>query len=299
MMDFDYYEPATLAEASKLLAKYKGEARVLAGGTDLIPRMRRKLVRPKALVNIKRIPGLDKISYKKGKGLTIGPLVTFNELMESKVVAQRFPILVETFGKIATPQVRNIATLAGNLGNAAPSADSAPILIAMDARVSLYRPGGKTKTVLLEKLFTGPGCIACRPGELIKTISIPDIRPRTGLSYIKHETREALEIAIVGVAVMVRVSKKEPQICEDARIVVGACAPVPLRTKAAEAHLVGAPVTADTIARAARTASETISPITDVRGSIEYRRDMTELRTKEALLEAVSKVIEFHLPEVV
>ena len=155
MMDFDYYEPATLAEASKLLAKYKGEARVLAGGTDLIPRMRRKLVRPKALVNIKRIPGLDKISYKKGKGLTIGPLVTFNELMESKVVAQRFPILVETFGKIATPQVRNIATLAGNLGNAAPSADSAPILIAMDARVSLYRPGGKTKTVLLEKLFTG------------------------------------------------------------------------------------------------------------------------------------------------
>jgi carbon-monoxide dehydrogenase medium subunit len=299
MMDFEYHEPATLAEASKLLARYKGEARVLAGGTDLIPRMRRKLVRPKALINIKKVPGLDKITYRKGKGLTIGPLVTFDELIGSKVVARRFPILVETFNKIATPQVRNLATLAGNLGNAAPSADSAPILIAMDAKVTLYCPRGRTRTIPVEQLFTGPGSIACGPGELIRAIIVPDIPPRTGLSYIKHKTREALEIAVVGVAVMVRVSKKGPQTCEDARIVVGACAPVPLRTKEAEAHLVGSAVTADAIARAARAASEAIRPITDVRGSIEYRRDMTEFRTKEALHEAISKVTSLSLPEVV
>jgi carbon-monoxide dehydrogenase medium subunit len=299
MMDFDYYEPATLVEASNILARYKGEARVLAGGTDLIPRMRRKLVSPKALVNIKRIPGLKDIIFSKGKGLTIGPLVTFSDILGSKVVADNYPTLVEAFEKVATPQVRNLATLVGNIGNAAPSADSVPILITMDAKVTIHCPNGRTRAQYLEEFFTGPGCIACRQGELISSVTVPEVGPNTGHSYIKHKAREALEIAIVGVAAMVKMSQKEPRICEDARIVVGACAPVPLRILEAEAHLVGAPITPDSIAKAARTASDNIRPITDVRGTIEYRRDMTEFRTKEALLEALSKVTRVNFPEVV
>jgi carbon-monoxide dehydrogenase medium subunit len=298
MEDFDYFEPLTLAEASRTLARYKGKARVLAGGTDLIPRMRRKLVKAKALVNLKRVPGLKDIKYKKGTGLTIGPLVTFTELIENRTVAKRFPVLIETFQKIATPQVRNIATLAGNICNAAPSADSAPILMAMDARATIYSPGGKTRKMPLEDLFTGPGSIACKPGEVLRAVTVPDIKPNTGLSYFKHKTREALEIAVVGVAAMLRLEGKKSVVCKDARIIVGACAPVPLRIPKAEAELIGRPITSGTMSKAARAAAEGIRPITDVRGSMEYRRDMTEVRTLEALTLALVKVITTGVPGV-
>lgn len=290
MRDFDYFEPTTLADASRLLKRFKGEARVLAGGTDLVPRMQRGLVRPKALVNLRKVPGLKDIKYKKGKGLTIGPLVTFSELIDDRVVGKWYPALTDTFCRIATPQVRNIATLAGNLSNAAPSADSAPILMAMDAKVTLYCPRGRTRTVKLEDFFTGPGCVVCRPGEILRSVTVPQPKARTGLSYIKHKTREALEIAVVGVAAMVRLSRKRPVTVEDARIIVGACAPVPLRVPKAEAHLIGEQVVPEAVLMASREASERITPITDVRGSIEYRKDMTEARTKEALVEAIRQV---------
>lgn len=288
MKDFEYHLPETLEEACQLLKKYDGRAKVLAGGTDLIPGMYHRELAPEQVINIKGIPGLNFIANEESKGLVLGSLVTFNEIIYSPIIEEHYPILKEVSGKIASHQVRNLATIGGNLCNAAPSADSAPILIALDSTVTLMGPGGKERTLLLEKFLTGPGETALAPGEILTQIHIPLLKPRTGISYIKQTTRQALEIAVVGVAALIQLENKTDKCCS-ARLVIGACATTPLRICAAEEILIGKKMADKDIEAAAQAASEAVEPITDVRASELYREEMVRVQSKRALAEAMSR----------
>jgi len=289
MKDFEYHSPGTLEEACQLLKKYDGQARVLAGGTDLIPNMYHHEIAPEHVINIKGIPGLNFIANEESKGLVLGSLVNFNEIIYSPIIEKHYPILKEVSEKIATHQIRNLATIGGNLCNAAPSADSAPILIALDSAVTLIGPGGKERALLLEKFFSGVGETALAPGEILTQIHIPLLKPHTGISYIKQTTRQALEIAVVGVAALIQL-EKETEKCSSVRLVIGACAPAPLRVPAAEEILVGKKIADQEIEAAAQAASEAVKPITDVRASELYRKEMVEVQCKRALTEAMSRV---------
>ncbi len=275
---FEYHEPSTLAEASSLLSQLGSDAIIYAGGTDIIPKIRYKRIFPAHLINIKKIPQLNEISYDEK--LTIGALGTFNDICFSKVVRDRFPVLVEVCEHIASHQVRNLATIGGNICNAAPSADSPPILIVYGAEVDVFHPTG-SRTVLLEEFFKGPGEVDLKDGEILTKIIIPEVLPNTGHAYIKHTIRKSLDIAIVCVAVSVTLDEDDK--CTDARIVVGASAPVPLRTRDAEKYLIGTYLQLADVDRAGEAAVREIAPIDDVRGSAKYRREMTKINLKRAI----------------
>lgn len=295
MRSFEYHSPNTIRDACKLLSKYKNKARVLAGGTDLIPNMHAGKYAPVHVVNIKSISGLDNIKLDKKNGLTLGPLVKLNELIYSDVIRDNYPILCEVAQLMASHQVRNLATLGGNLCNAAPSADTAPILIALDSTITITGAGGD-RTLSLEEFFTGPGSTALDYGELLTNIQVPPIPSRTGIAYIKHGTRKALEIAVVGVAALIQL-EDESEVCKSARIIVAACAPTPLRIPAAEKLLIGKKLSAQNFELASETASEAVAPITDVRACDTYRREMVKVHSKRALELALSRVYSTTKPE--
>lgn len=286
MHDFEYHSPETLEEACKLLKKYNGRARILAGGTDLIPSMYHQELTPEHVINIKRIPHLNDITYDRSKGLTLGTLVKFNDIISSQTVQKHYPVLVEVSKQIASHQIRNLATVGGNLCNAAPSADSAPILIALDSYVMITGPEGKVHTLPLELFFTGPGETALALDEVMTQINIPPVKKRTGMTYIKHTTRKALEIAVVGVAALIQLDKNANK-CISSRIVIAACAPTPLRVPEAEEILVGKKIDEQDIETSAQIASGAVRPITDVRAGAIYRRDMVKVQCKRALKEAL------------
>lgn len=283
--DFEYHSPKSLSEACKLLKKYNGKAQILAGGTDLIPMLyhghhgRRA---PKHMINIKNIPKLNEISFTETSGLTLGALVRFNDIILSKTIQNNYPILVEVSSRIGSHQIRNLATIGGNLCNAAPSADSAPILIALDSTVTLTGPGSKKRTLRVEEFFKGPGKSALKPGEILTRITVPPIKPNMGMAYAKHTTRKALEIAVVGVAGLVQLEPDTDK-CIEARIVVGACAPTPLRVPAAEALLKGKILNEHNLDSASAAAAAATAPISDVRGSADYRYDMVKVHCKRVL----------------
>jgi carbon-monoxide dehydrogenase medium subunit len=211
--------------------------------------------------------------------------VRFNDLIYSEIAQENYPILVEVSKMIASHQIRNLATIGGNLCNAAPSADSAPILIVLDSKLTITGPKNKTRTLSMEQFFTGPGTTALKPGELLNRIQIPPIKPNTGMAYIKHTTRKALEIAVVGVAGLIQLDKGTDK-CTDAKVVVAACAPTPLRVPGAEEILIGKNVTDRILNTVADAAASAVKPISDVRGSENYRREMVKIQCKRVLEKA-------------
>jgi len=239
---------------------------------------------------------LNKITYDSLKGLTLGSLVNFNDLIYSEIVQTNYPILTEISRKIATHQIRNLATVGGNLCNAAPSADSVPILIALDSTVTLTGSGGKKRSLSLEEFFTGPGSTALKPGEILTHINTPTIKANSGMTYIKHTTRKALDIAVVGVAVLIQLEPGQDK-CINSRIVIASCAPTPLRVPEAERILTGKKITDHAIAAAAQTASAAVKPITDVRACDVYRREMVEVQCKRAIEDAISRVFSSTIDE--
>ena len=283
MKPFEFYSPQTLDEASQILADNGADARVLAGGTDLLIRMKRKQWTPRAVVSLRRVPGLRDISLN-GE-LRLGALVTLNDLIRSPIIREHFPVLAYTASKMAGVQVRSLATVGGNLCNASPAADTAPPLIAMDARAVIISKDGE-RVVPLDEFFIGVGKSALKPGEMLREILVPCLGDSARASYLKIEHREAMDIAIVGVGVMVRIQNSEfsNQICEDVRIVLGAVAPTPVRARKAEEILRGNELTEECIREAARVAATECNPIDDVRGSAWYRREMVEVLTRRQLM---------------
>jgi aerobic carbon-monoxide dehydrogenase medium subunit len=282
---FEYLEPATLDEAVALLRSHGKEAHVLAGGTDLLVEIREQLRRPRYVMNIKRVPGMDGLSYDSHDGLRVGALVTARALEVMAEVQCHYQGLAQALRELGSIQVRNRATLAGNICRASPSADTLPPLIADGARVRLHGGAG-ARELPLEEFFLGPGHTQLRPDELLTEIVVPPPPAHCGKAYIKHGRRKAMELATVGVAVNVALENGR---FGNVRICLGAVAPTPIRAGKAEALLAGqAPDTAR-LAEAARVAREESRPISNVRGSAEYRREMVEVLTRRALERAVEE----------
>lgn len=293
MRDFDYCEPTTLEEAISALLECGEDAKILAGGTDILVRMKRRLISPRRLVNIKRIPGLADIRLD-GAGLRIGALATIRDVSLSPLVRGHWPVLSEAAKKMASVQVRNLATIGGNICNAAPSADMAPALMSLDAKAVIVGPAGE-RTVSLEEFFIGPGATVLRPGEILTHFLVPMPRPSTAAVYLKHAIRKAMDIAIVGVAAAVTLDGETPYASggsrgiSDVRVVLGAVAPTPLRARKAEDAIRGAAIPLDdmTLAQAAEAAMSEARPISDVRASAYYRRKLTGVLVRRGVIQAI------------
>lgn len=284
MKPFEFFSPTTLYDASRILSDHNGEGRALAGGTDLLIRMKRKQWTPRAVVSLNRIAGLQEIALN-GE-LKMGARVTLNQIIRAPIIREHFPVLAQTARTMAGVQVRSLATVGGNLCNASPSADMAPPLIALNARVVIVGINGE-HVVPLEDFFVSPGKCVLQPDEILREILVPRENDSIRASYAKLEHRQAMDIAIVGIGVSVKreTPNVKRQVCEDVRIVMGAVAPTPLRAKRAEEILRGNIFSDGNIAHAARVAAEEAKPIDDVRSSAWYRREMVEVLTRRQLLE--------------
>jgi CO/xanthine dehydrogenase FAD-binding subunit len=276
---FDYIVPKTLEEALKFLNERKGSVKLLAGGTDLVPQLKkRELKTPEYVIDLKGIPGLDSISYD-AEGLYIGPLATISSIAQSPAVQEHYPVLVQAALGMASPQVRNRGTFAGNICNAVPSADSAPSLLALNATVTIRSFTGE-RTIPIDQFFTGPRKTMLEADEMLVGITVPKPLPASRGVYLKLSPRHSMDLAIVGVAA---VGIVENGVCKDIRIALGAVAPTPIRAPMSEAILRGKPITSALINEAAKNAITQCSPIDDHRASQEYRCDMVYVLTKRAL----------------
>lgn len=289
--DFEYYAPDSVAEACQLLSQFGARAKVLAGGTDILPKAKTfspiappQMKLPEILVSLKNLEELKKIEYVPGKGVVIGALATHNDLVNSELLNKKYMSISEAAHQMANNQVRNRGTVGGNLINAVPSADLPPILIALNASIKLVSEEGE-RVLPLEELFLGVCLTCCTEKEILTEVVIPD-QKMTGSNYIKFGARRSGALAIAGVAVAVEV---ENNVLKDARIVAGAVAPTPVRAKKAEEFLKGKEVTAELLEEAGVIASGECKPITDIRGSAEYRTNLVRVLTKRALRKAIDQ----------
>lgn len=287
-MSFAVYEPTTLTEALSLLAREGDAGAALAGGTDLLLRMRRRVRRYRAVINIKFIPGLAERRWDDDAGLTFGALTTFRQLETDPQVAGRYPALVEASRVVAGVQLRNLATIGGNLGNASPSADSVPPLVALGALVEIASAAG-SRGVPVEASLIGPGRTILGPGEVFATIRIPPPLPRSGNAFERLGPRSAMDIGVVSAAAAVAFDSSGH--CNDCRIALGAVSPAPLRAHAAETILRGERLTPALLNRAGELASEAAQPISDVRGTAEYRRAMVAVLVRRVVGRAASRAL--------
>lgn len=285
---FEHHAPATVAAALDLLARLGGQARLLAGGTDIFPAMKKRDLTPGHLISLKDIAGLKGISADDQE-IRIGALATLGEIERSPVVRQHLPILWNALQVMASPQIRTLATIGGNICSAVPSADTAPPLIALQASVKLLGAGSE-RSVPIEDFFTGPKESVLRADEILTEILIPSPPARSGGIYIKLMRRNAMELALVGVAAQLSLNASLT-ICESARIALGAVAPTPIRASEAEAVLVGREINETLAAEAGKAAAKTCRPRTNsIRASVEYRRSMVEVLTRRAIMEALQSI---------
>lgn len=281
MHPFSYVSPSSLDEAIALLQR-DGRSSLIAGGTDLIVEIKEEIRQPDCLVDINKIPGLSDLHFDKSKGLTIGALTKVRTVEQSPDVKDKYPGLYHAVSQLGSIQIRNRATVIGNICRASPSADTPPPLIAAGASVIISGPGGIRK-IELQDFFTAPGQTVLKDDEIVTHIRIPPPPPQTGAVYLKLGRRKAMELATAGVAVSLSM---DGDICRTIRIVLGAVAPTPIRVNKAEDLIAGTHVNEREIALAAKTAMAEASPISDVRSSAEYRREMVGVLTEQAINEA-------------
>jgi carbon-monoxide dehydrogenase medium subunit len=284
MKNFGYQKVFTMEEAFRLLEQYPDKARILAGGTDLLVKVRQNILSPELLIDIKEIPGLDEIRYNTTAGLQIGALTSIRKLETSPVIKENFGIITEAAASLASFQVRTRATLGGNLCKLSPHGDMAPCLMSLGARVKI---AGKKedRLVPLENFFVGPGKTELRSNEILAAVQVPIPLPFTACIYIKHSIRKSMDLAVVSVAVALSTDSKKVK-CQEVKIVLGAVDFIPLRAKRAESGLRGQKLDEFSISEASRIASEEIRPISDIRGSGEYRKEILRVITERALKHA-------------
>lgn len=286
MLRFEYIAPGTMKEVVAAMGARPG-ARILAGGTDLLlqqrhdPRWRGDLV-----VDIKRIRKSDELRLDEKRGLTIGPAVTMRQVETADAVRQVYPALVQGAEVVGSVQIRNRATVVGNICNAAPSADTAPGLIVLGAKARVAGPEGR-RSVLVERLFTGPGKVALQPGELVTAIQVPVPRPHSGSAYTRHTTRESMDIAVAGVGAAVELNE-DGSACRSALIAMAAVAPTPVRALRAERALRRGELGDDLLEHVAATAAEECQPISDVRASADFRRELVRVLTHRMVAAAIA-----------
>jgi aerobic carbon-monoxide dehydrogenase medium subunit len=278
---FDYHEPSTLEEALHLLSEFGGNAKVLAGGTDLLVKMKLKVDKPAHVISIARVPGMDAVIPRNGHAVTVGAATTAAELSRHELLRERFTPLALAAGKLGAPMIRNRATIGGNLVNGRPAADLPPACMVLNATAKLKSTTGE-REVPIGEFFRGPGDTLIEPNELMVSINIETPPPWSGGDYIKLGARKALEISMVNVATMITLQSPDGPIV-NARIALGAVAPTPVRAFAAEELLIGERPSDELFQRAGEVGVGMCSPITDHRGTMEYRCMMIEVLTRKSL----------------
>ena len=284
MRRFEITLPTSVDECVKTLAQGNGAAKLVAGGTDLLPQMKNGLIRPGLVVDLSGVAALRALAADAA-GLRVGAAVTARTLERDARVRGAYAALSDSGALVGSVQVRNLATLGGNLCNAAPSADMAPPLLALEAEAVIVGPKGRRR-VPIGSFFTGVRQTVLGPDELLVELVVPAPGPRSGGSYIRHTPRRELDIAVVGVASQVALSDG---VCSRARIALAAVAPTPVRATAAERALEGQPLTAARIEQAAELAVEAARPISDQRGSAEFRRHLVRVLTRRTLARALER----------
>lgn len=289
---FEYLVANTLEEASNLQRELGAGAKIMAGGTDIIPPMRDKVLKCDYIIDIKRIPGLEYITYDEKEGLRIGALTKLYDIQTSALVKEKNPAVAQAAKYVASTQIRHKGTMVGNICNASPSGDTAPILISMGAKIIIHDHDHMERTIPAGEFFKGVKKTALELGDIVTAIVIPPLAENEHAAYIKHSVRKAMDLAIVGVAAWV---KMDGNVCTDARITLGAVATTPVRAYSAEKVIIGKELTDDLLAEAGLEAMKDCSPISDVRASAEYRHDMIRVFTKRAVKKALEGYKEDHI----
>jgi len=283
MKKFDYYQPQSLRDAYSLMEKFKGRAKYIAGGTDIIVQMKQKAIQPDALISLKGIEALEGINHNGG--LSLGSMTLFRNIERDPAITSDYPALAQASCVLANPQVRNTATIGGNLSNSAPSADSAPPLMVMEAKLIIEGPGGR-REVPIEEFFTGPGQNCMEQTEVLTEIKVPEMVSYTGTAFQKIG-RVAQDIAVANAAALLVMEKKT---CRKCVLAVGAVAPVPLRLKNIEKIIEGEEIGRELLDKVREMVQEEVSPITDVRSTEEYRRIVSGVLVKRAIMQALSSL---------
>src|SRR5215469_16750134 len=279
MPSLSFAAPTSVDEAVKVLAGASGMAKVLAGGTDLLVQLRSGRTRPELIVDTKRIPGLIGIREESNR-FVIGASTPGVMIYENKVLTEAWPGIVEGMDLIGSEQIQGRASLAGNLCNASPAADSVPALIAAHATAVIAGPNGKREAPV-EAIVTGPGRTSLQKGELIVEFHIPKPKPRQADAYLRFNPRTEMDIAVVGCGV--NVTRDGNGVCTDARVVLGAVAPTQVVADEAAAALIGHRLDNDTLAKLDAAAGRACKPIDDKRGTIEYRIKIAGVLARRAV----------------
>jgi carbon-monoxide dehydrogenase medium subunit len=281
---FELAMPESLDDCLRLLAQHGSETKLLAGGTDLLPQMKNGVVIPKQVIDLSGVARV-KILECDAKGLRIGSAVPARQVEQDSRVRDIYTAVAESAALLGSVQVRNLASIGGNICNAAPSADMAPPLVAMEAHAVIAGPRGERR-VPLSDFFTGVRQTVVGPDELLVEIFVPAPGPHSGGCYIRHTPRRELDIAVVGVASQVTIANG---VCAKARIALAAVAPTPVRATAAEAALESKPLTPELIEHAADLAGQAAKPISDQRGSADFRRHLVRVLTRRTLTTALAR----------
>jgi CO/xanthine dehydrogenase FAD-binding subunit len=285
MPDFELAEPANVRDACALLAEDPEGSAVLAGGTDVIVYLKEGTRQHRRLVSLRRIERLHRIQIADTGELLIGAMATVNQVARDPLIARRFPGIVDAARSLAADQVRNLATVCGNLCMAVPSADMAPILLAYNAQLHVVSPSDE-RMVPLREFFKGPRQTALRPADIVTAISVAEPPSGTGSASLRQGGRASLSLPIVGVAAVVQMKGK---VVRDAAIALGAVAPTPILATAANEQLKGAKLSPKVLVKASELASKEAVPIDDLRASKEYRHELVKVLTVRALEQAIER----------
>jgi carbon-monoxide dehydrogenase medium subunit len=312
MKKFDYFKPKSIEEALTLLAQYGEKAKLIAGGTDVIVMMKQKTMAPDVLISLQGIPGLNQIKYNGS--LSIGPMVTHRMIEKSELIKKDFSALADAVGWLGSIQIRNVATIGGNICTAAPSADTVTPLLVLGTQVKI-KSLKEERSVPLEEFFKGPGETVLKAGELIKELIIPKPLPNTGSAYYKLQRRLALDLPILGVSVLLSLDKnkitcsdmlctaspissilhkmeEDNLVCKEVKIALGVAAPTPLRVTKAESLIRGKKLSDELLEEVANTASQEAQPRDSIRGEAWYRRDMIKVLVKRMAMKSIERIIQ-------
>lgn len=272
MPSFEYLKPNSMDEAISLLESHGEKAKYIAGGTDVIVKIKEKKIAPQYLISLRHLPELSCIRRDPEGILRIGALTTHRMLEKSSLIRQHYPVITDAVENIGSVQIRNVATIGGNVCNAVPSADGVIPLLTLGTHLHLVGPKGK-RTLPLKSFFLGPGQTLMEHGEILSEFFIPPLLPRTSGAYIKHTRREAMELPILGVGVVLSLAE-DLKTCLKVRLGLGVAAPTPIRAYLAEEYLTGKEVNEKTLAETARIAAKETKMRDSIRGQAWYRREM-------------------------
>ena len=313
MKKFDYSKPQTLQEALHLLNQQGQKAKLVAGGTDVMVMIKKGEMSPEVLISLRGVPRLDQIQCENGV-LRIGPMTTHRAVEKSERIRREFSALADAVDVLGSVQIRNVGTITGNICTAAPSADTAPPLLVLGARINVLSLKGE-RTIPLEEFFKGPGETVLQEGEILTEVIIPNPLPNTGSAYWKHKRRGALDLPMLGVSVLLslntnriscgdmirarspvssilRALEKDELTCKEVRIALGVAAPTPMRAQKAEKLLRGQKITEALMDQVAETAAAEAQPRDSIRGEAWYRRDMIKVFVKRMAVTCIARIAE-------